>query len=272
MGWIKNTTMDMGKAILFAKLIIITALIPIFSFEDIEGKIFSPLAWTLGFALLGALIFTLTFVPVMIHLLLNKNVYEKHNPIVGGLEKAYGKIFNYTFRHKRLSLGIAVVVLGGSLYIATFLGSEFLPHLDEGALWVKAQTPLGVALSNSSVLADSLRKELGSFPEVKSVISQTGRPDDGTDPEAFSDIQCNVILYPKDLWKRNISKDSLIDMMNSLLVNKHAGVVFNFSQPIRDNVEQAVSGMNAALGCQITGPDFEVLNEKAKVIFDTLKK
>jgi cobalt-zinc-cadmium resistance protein CzcA len=272
MGWIKNTSIDMGKAIFFAKLIIITALIPIFSFEQVEGKIFSPLAYTLGFALLGALIFTLTFVPVMIHILMKKNVYEKHNPIIHGLEKGYMKLFDYTFRNRRFSLLIAIAVLGGSLYIASFLGSEFLPPLDEGALWVKAQTPLGVALSNSSVLADSLRKELKSFPEVKTVVSQTGRPDDGTDPEAFSDIQCDVILYPKEEWKRNISKDSLIAAMNDLLVSKHEGVVFNFSQPIRDNVEQAVSGMNAALGCQITGEDFAVLNEKAKEIFDTLKK
>jgi cobalt-zinc-cadmium resistance protein CzcA len=272
MGWIKNTTMDMGKAILFAKLIIITALIPIFSFENVEGKIFSPLAYTLGFALLGALIFTLTLVPVLIHMLLNKDVYEKHNPIVRGLEKGYIKLFTYTFKHRRVSLILAIVLLGGSLYIAKFLGSEFLPHLDEGALWVKAQTPLGVALGNSSALADSMRKELKSFKEVKTVVSQTGRPDDGTDPESFSDIQCDVILYPKEEWKRDISKDSLIDEMNSVLVNKHKGVVFNFSQPIRDNVEQAVSGMNAALGCQISGTDFSVLNEKAAQVFDTLTK
>ncbi len=272
MGWIKNTSIDMGKAILFAKLIIITALIPIFSFENVEGKIFSPLAFTLGFALLGALIFTLTLVPVLFHLLLNKNVYEKHNPLVSGLEKGYVKLFAYTFRHKRLSLALAIALLGGSLYIATFLGSEFLPHLDEGALWVKAQTPLGITLAKSSALADSLRKELGTFAEVKTVVSQTGRPDDGSDPEAFSDIQCDVILYPKEEWKRNISKDSLIDAMNALLVEKHEGVVFNFSQPIRDNVEQAVSGMNAALGCQISGDDFAVLNETAQQIYDTLSK
>ena len=115
-------------------------------------------------------------------------------------------------------------------------------------------------------------KIAGRFKEVKTVVSQTGRPDDGTDPEAFSDIQCDVILYPKEEWKRTISKDSLIDEMNALLAKKHEGVVFNFSQPIRDNVEQAVSGMNAALGCQISGDDFAVLNEKSKEIYDTLTK
>ncbi len=272
MGWIKNTSIDMGKAILFAKLIIITALIPIFSFEDIEGKIFSPLAWTLGFALLGALIFTLTLVPVLIQILLNKNVYEKHNPIVGGLEKAYGKLFNFTFKHKRTSLAIAIVVLGGSLYIATFLGSEFLPHLDEGALWVEAQTPMGISLTQSSMLADSMRKDLLKFPEVKSVISQTGRPDDGTDPKSFSNIQCNVSLYPQDDWKRKISKDSLINAMSELLNDKYAGNVFNFSQPIRDNVEEAVAGMNAALAVRISGDDINILNQKAEEVRDTLLK
>ncbi|HTA28041.1 MAG TPA: CusA/CzcA family heavy metal efflux RND transporter [Bacteroidia bacterium] len=272
MGWIKNTSIDMGKAILFAKLIIITALIPIFSFEDIEGKIFSPLAWTLGFALLGALIFTLTLVPVLIHMLLNKNVYEKHNPIVAGLEKGYGKLFNYTFKHKRASLAIALVVLGGSLYIATFLGSEFLPHLDEGALWVEAQTPMGISLTQSSMLADSMRKDLLTFPEVRSVVSQTGRPDDGSDPKSFSDIQCNVSLYPQEDWKRKISKDSLIDAMSDLLNEKYEGNVFNFSQPIRDNVEEAVAGMNAALAVRISGDDINILNQKAEEVRDSMKK
>jgi cobalt-zinc-cadmium resistance protein CzcA len=271
MGWIKNTSIDMGKAILFAKLIIITALIPIFSFQKVEGKIFSPLAYTLGFAILGALIFTLTLVPVLIRLMLNKNVYEKHNPIVIGIEKNYTKLFNYTFNRKRGSLSVAVIVLLISLGCTVFLGSEFLPHLDEGALWVKAQTPLGISLKYGSAMADSMRRDLKTFPEVQSVLSQTGRPDDGTDPEAFSDIQCDVSLYPPDDWKRKISKDSLISEMSNLLDKKYPGVVFNFSQPIRDNVEQAVSGMNAALAVKISGEDFDVLNEKAKQVYDVLK-
>jgi cobalt-zinc-cadmium resistance protein CzcA len=116
-----------------------------------------------------------------------------------------------------------------------------------------------------------MRKDLDSFKEVKTVLSQTGRPDDGTDPEAFSDIQCDVILYPKEEWKRKISKDSLIDEMNTLLNKKYPGVVFNFSQPIRDNVEQAVSGMNASLAAQISGEDFDVLNAKAKEVYNVLK-
>jgi len=272
MGWIKRASVDRAKAIFFSKLIIITALIPIFSFENVEGKIFSPLAYTLGFALLGALIFTLTLVPVMIHLLLNKNVTEKYNPIVSKIEKGFFSIFDFAFKNRSISLALAVLILGGTLYVSKYLGSEFLPHLDEGALWVKAQTPLGITLEKASALADTMRKELSTFPEVKTVVSQTGRPDDGSDPEAFSDIQCDVILYPTENWKRKISKDSLIDEMNALLVKKHEGVVFNFSQPIRDNVEQAVSGMNAALGCQISGDDFSVLNEKAAQIYDTLMK
>jgi cobalt-zinc-cadmium resistance protein CzcA len=271
LGWIKATCVDRGKAIFFAKLIIITALIPIFSFEEVEGKIFSPLAYTLGFALLGALIFILTLVPVMISLLMKKNVYEKHNPVIKGLEKGYNKLFNFTFNRKRASLLVAFLLLVGSIYMTHFMGSEFLPHLDEGALWVKAQTPLGISLTRGYQLADSMRHDLRSFPEVKTVVSQTGRPDDGTDPEAFSDIQCDVILYPKEQWKRNISKDSLTQEMSDLLTKKYPGVVFNFSQPIRDNVEQAVSGMNAALGAQITGDDFTTLNEKAKEVYDILK-
>jgi cobalt-zinc-cadmium resistance protein CzcA len=271
MGWIKNTTMDMGKAILFAKLIIITALIPIFSFQKVEGKIFSPLAYTLGFAILGALIFTLTLVPVMIHMMLNKNVYEKHNPIVHNIEKGYLRLFDFVFKHRRVSLTVAILVLVGSLGCSVFLGSEFLPKLDEGSLWVKAQTPIGISLTDGAAMADSMRHDLKKFPEVQSVLSQTGRPDDGSDPEAFSDIQCDVSLYPADDWKRKISKDSLISEMNNLLVSKYTGVVFNFSQPIRDNVEQAVSGMNAALAVKISGEDFDILNEKAREVFNVLK-
>lgn len=271
MGWIKNTSIDMGKAILFAKLLIITALIPIFSFQKVEGKIFSPLAYTLGFAILGALIFTLTLVPVMIHLMLNKNVYEKHNPIVSGLEKYYKKIFDYTFKRKRASLIVSILVLTVSLFCFTFLGSEFLPPLDEGALWVEAQTPLGISLTQSSILADSMRKDLNTFPEVQSVLSQTGRPDDGSDPKAFSDIQCDVSLLPVDQWKRKISKDSLINAMSDLLNRKYPGVVFNFSQPIRDNVEEAVAGMNCALAVKISGEDFDVLNQKAQQVYDIMK-
>jgi len=271
LGWIRATCVDRGKAIFFAKLIIITALIPIFSFEEVEGKIFSPLAYTLGFAIIGALIFILTLVPVLIHIMMNKNVYEKHNPIVLNLEKGYTKIFNFTFNRKKLSLVAAILLLIGSIYSATFLGSEFLPHLDEGALWVKAQTPLGISLTNGYKLADSIRNDLRTFPEVKTVLSQTGRPDDGTDPEAFSDIQCDVIMHPEEEWKRKISKDSLTEEMNNLLCKKYPGVVFNFSQPIRDNVEQAVSGMNASLAAQITGDDFSILNEKANKIYTILK-
>ena len=160
LGIIKRTGVDMGKAIFFSKLIIITALIPIFSFEKVEGKLFSPLAYTLGFALLGALFFTLTFVPALTSSLFTKNVVEKHNPIVAGMIKYYEKLFDWVMKHKRLSLSIAILFIAITFFSAKFLGTEFIPHLNEGALWVEGDAPMSISLEQSKALADSMRYDL----------------------------------------------------------------------------------------------------------------
>src|SRR5690606_32687229 len=146
MGWIRQTGGELAKAIFFSKLIIIISLIPIFSFQKVEGKMFSPLAWTLGFALLGALLFTLTLVPVLSSLLLHKNVREKHNPVVNFFNRIVMAGFNWTFAHKKLSLLLAVLFMGASFGSAKFLGSELLPQLNEGALWVEAKLPMTMSL------------------------------------------------------------------------------------------------------------------------------
>ncbi len=180
---------ELGKAIFFSKMIIIIALLPIFSFEKVEGKMFSPLAWTLGFALLGALIFTLTLVPVMSHVLLKKDVKEKHNPFVNFWNRIIEKAFLFTFRHKRKSLFVALTILVLSLLSFKFLGSEFMPQLNEGALWVEAKFPMSQSLSQTVKKVAVLRKELEQFPEVNGVLSQTGRSNDGTDPSGFYYVQ-----------------------------------------------------------------------------------
>jgi cobalt-zinc-cadmium resistance protein CzcA len=201
LGLIRRTGVNMGRAILFSKLIIITALIPIFSFEKVEGKLFSPLAYTLGFALIGALFFTLTFVPALTSQLLHKNVVEKHNPLVLGMIKYYEKLFNWVMGHKNLSLSIALSIIVLTFISAKFLGTEFIPHLDEGSLWVEGSAPMSISLSQAKVLADSMRYDLLRFPEVHEVVSQIGRPDDGTDPKGFYDVECLVDLYPKEKWR-----------------------------------------------------------------------
>lgn len=269
-GWIKTTGTGLGKAIFFSKVIIITSLLPIFSFQKVEGKMFSPLAFTLGFALLGALLFTLTLVPVLSHMLLNKNVREKHNIFVIFWERIVEKGFKITFKHKKLSLIIATAFLAVTLFSAKFLGTEFLPPLNEGALWVTAEMPMSTSLDQSLKTTDKLKKTLLSFREVTDVLAQTGRSNDGTDPNGFGFVQFGVNLKPKDEWSRKITMDQLIDEMDKKL-KEYQGVTFNYSQPISDNVAEAVAGFKAENGVKIYGDNLNVLDRYAKQVFDIIK-
>jgi heavy metal efflux system protein len=266
LGLIRRTGVDMGRAILFSKLIIITALIPIFSFEKVEGKLFSPLAYTLGFALLGALFFTLTFVPALSSQLLHKNVVEKNNPLVSGMIKYYEKLFDWVMGHKKLSLSIALSIIVLTFISAKFLGTEFIPHLDEGSLWVEGSAPMSISLSQAKVLADSMRYDLLRFPEVHEVVSQIGRPDDGTDPKGFYDVECLVDLYPKEKWKSRLTKDELIDKMQQRLDSKYVGAVWSFSQPIIDNVNEAVAGINVNQAVKVFGENLDTISRIARQV------
>ncbi len=259
-GWIKKTGTEMGKAIFFSKMIIITALLPIFSFQKVEGKMFSPLAFTLGFALLGALLFTLTLVPVLSHMLLNKNVREKNNPFVTFWEKIVENGFAFTFKNKRLSLIVSISILVLTLFSSKYLGTEFLPPLNEGALWVEAKLPMSSSLAETVKMVKTLKNEIRTFPEVNGVLSQTGRSNDGTDPSGFYYVQMQVNLKPKDEWKRKISTDQLVEEMDKKL-KKYQGIGYNYSQPIIDNVAEAVAGINASNAVKIYGDDLEKLNE-----------
>lgn len=266
----KNVGTEMGKAIFFSKVIILTCLIPIFAFQKVEGKMFSPLAWTLGFALLGALIYTLTFVPALSSVLLRKNVREKHNVVVAFFEKNIGRAFRKVWANQRLSILIAVGVMIVAFASAKFLGSEFLPELDEGALWVESELPMSVSLPQAKEISDKMIAIIRKFPEVKQTLSQIGRTNDGTDPKGFFNVQIQVDLKQKDEWPKGVTEEKLIDDMDEQL-RKIPGVVFNYSQPIRDNVEEAVAGVNAALAVKIFGPDFQMLDSTARVVKDVLK-
>lgn len=270
LGIIKNTGGELGKAIFFSKLIIIAALLPIFSFEKVEGKMFSPLAWTLGFALLGALILTLTLVPLLSSILLRKNVKEKHNVFVEGITNGVMKMFSWTYRNKRIALiaGVTAVVVGFSCF--RFLGTEFLPELDEGAIYIRATCPLSVSLDESKVLANKMRRIILAFPEVRQVMSQTGRPNDGTDATGFYNIEFHVDIYPKKEWKSGISKEELIDRMQQKLA-VYPGINLNFSQPIMDNVEEAVSGVKGSLCVKIYGDSLVYTEAKANQVYDIMK-
>ncbi|MEO8583681.1 MAG: CusA/CzcA family heavy metal efflux RND transporter [Flavitalea sp.] len=262
MGMIKRTGAEMGKAVFFSKAIIITALLPIFSFEKVEGKMFSPLAWTLGFALLGALIFTLTLVPVLCSILLRKNVKEKNNRFVRFVTNGVDKSFAWTFGHKKISLSIAFALLALVLFSTRFMGTEFLPTLNEGALWVEAKMPMSSSLNATIKIVSVLRKELMTFPEVNGVLSQTGRSNDGTDPSGFYYVQMQVNLKPKKEWTRDISVDDLVEEMDKKL-KKYQGIGYNYSQPIIDNVAEAVAGMNANNAVKIYGDDLDQLDKIA---------
>ncbi|HEY9008142.1 efflux RND transporter permease subunit [Ohtaekwangia sp.] len=269
LGLIKHTAANTGKAVFFSKLIIITALLPIFSFEKVEGKMFSPLAYTLGFALLGALIFTLTLVPVLSATLLKKNVKEKHTFIVTFFDRIVSRGFRWTFTHKKISLTVAMAIVAFTLFSLKWMGTEFLPQLNEGALWVEAKMPMSMSLNETVKMVHTLRQELSTFKEVNGVLSQTGRSNDGTDPSGFYYVQMQVNLKPKDEWDRKISMDGLIEEMDHKL-KKYQGINYNYSQPIIDNVAEAVAGMNANNAVKIFGPDLATLDKLAREVLESI--
>ncbi|MBO9620806.1 MAG: efflux RND transporter permease subunit [Niabella sp.] len=270
MGLIKREGAQLGKAIFFAKLIIITGLLPIFAFQKVEGKMFSPLAYTLGFALLGALITTLTLVPVLINLLLRKNVKEKHNPVVHALTGFMLGGFVKAFRRKEIVVIGSFIVMALGLYSFKFLGSEFLPELDEGSIWLRVQMPYSVSLEKSVEISKQVRTTLMTFPEVKYAVSQTGRPDDGTDVAGFYNNEFSIMLYPEGDWKSKMTKEELIDAMSKKL-SGIPGANLNFSQPIMDNVEEAVSGVKGSISVKIYGDSLNYMEGKITDVYNILK-
>jgi cobalt-zinc-cadmium resistance protein CzcA len=270
LGLIKKNGAQLGRAIFFAKLIIITGLLPIFSFQKVEGKMFSPLAYTLGFALLGALITTLTLVPVLIDLLLRKNVREKKNPFVHNLTRFMLFGFERAFRHKEVVVITSMIAMMIGLYSFKFLGTEFLPELNEGSIWLRVQLPYSVSLDNGVDVSRKVREILMTFPQVTYAVSQTGRPDDGTDVAGFYNNEFDVLMLPEDKWKPRISKDELIDQMSKKL-STIPGANLNFSQPIMDNVEEAVSGVKGSICVKVYGDSLNYMEDKVTEVYNILK-
>lgn len=270
MGLIRRNGAQLGKAIFFAKLIIVTGLLPIFSFQKVEGKMFSPLAYTLGFALLGALITTLTLVPVLIHLLLRKNVHEKHNPVVHFLTKVMLGGFVAAFKRKEIVVVGAFIAMGIGIFSFRFLGTEFLPELNEGSIWLRIQLPYSISLDKSVEIANQARKIVQGFPQVKYVVSQTGRPDDGTDVAGFYNNEFDVILYPKEDWNPKVSYEKLVDQMNDKL-SVIPGAELNFSQPIMDNVEEAVSGVKGSICLKIFGDSLNYMEDQLMKAYNVMR-
>lgn len=269
-GMIRTTARGKAKSVFFSKLIIITALLPIFSFQKVEGKMFTPLAFTLGFALLGALIFTLTLVPVLSSMMLRKNIAEKKNRLLEYVYKWFDGFFLFCHRHSRQAILIAVAAMVAGLSSFMFLGSEFLPQMNEGSIYARATLPQSVSLSESVTLANQFRNTLRTFPEVSQVMTQTGRPNDGTDATGFYNIELFVKLHPEKEWPTGRTKEQLVEEMNRRL-SAYPGIDFNFSQPISDNVEEAVSGVKGAIVAKVYGKDLAETERLATEIYKTMK-
>jgi len=262
LGLIKKSVASVATYVFFAQLILVVALLPIFSFQKVEGKMFSPLAFTLGYALLGSLILSLTYVPAMCKVLLRRNIREKENFVSKGFHRAASRLFEWSQRRRRLVLiGFALLLVGCGIRF-WFYGSEFIPSLNEGAIYVRATLPNSVNLDESVRLANEMRQKLRTFDEVKFVMSQTGRPNDGTDPTGFFNIEFHIQLFPEAEWKRAVSKEQLLSEMRAEL-ETYPGINFGFSQPIQDNVEEYVAGVKSSLVVKIFGDDLNQLEDYA---------
>lgn len=270
MGLIRTTARGKAKSVFFSKLIIITALLPIFSFQKVEGKMFSPLAFTLGFALLGALLFTLTLVPVLSSLLLKKNVQEHKNAFLDFVHRHFNRGFAYCHQHAKSTLMVSLIVMVAGISAFGLLGTEFLPEMNEGSIYIRATMPQSISLKESVKIANELRQKVSAFPEIKEVLTQTGRPNDGTDATGFYNIELFVKMYPEKDWKSGLTKDELIDAIDKKL-SVYPGVDFNFSQPISDNVEEAVSGVKGAIVAKVYGKDLYESERIADKIAQTMK-
>jgi cobalt-zinc-cadmium resistance protein CzcA len=265
---VRTTAVEMSKPIFFSIVIIIAAMLPIFSFQKIEGRMFSPLAFTFGSALLGAMVLSLTLVPTLAASLLKGELKEK-SLIMNTLHRWYDAVLALSLKHDKKVLGGAVVLLLISLYCARFLGSEFLPHLNEGALWVRATMPMSISATEADSTTALIRRTLLRYDEVRNVISQLGRPDDGTDATGFFNAEFFVDLKPENQWRGHHNKSALIDDMSTML-NNIPGIDFNFSQPISDNVEEAVTGVKGELAVKIFGEDLSVLEKKGDEVRNVL--
>src|ERR1700675_701790 len=264
---IASAAHEVQKPVFFARIIIIVSYLPIFTLQRVEGRLFRPMAWTVAFALLGALLFALLIAPVLCHLVFRDGkIKEWQNPMMRILQNSYRRLLDWCFDHIKftLGLGVAAMVFMLLLFFSGIVGSEFLPHLDEGAIWVRGTLPPSTGPTTGIAVTKRGRSILAQFPEVKQVVSQVGRPDDGSDASGFYNTEFFVDLLPRSEWRKQFKrKDDLIAAMDGAL-NKFPGVDWNFSQPISDNVEEAVSGVKGELAVKLFGRDLKTLEQKAE--------
>jgi len=272
---IREACHEVQRPVFYAIAIIITAYMPIFTLQRVEGRLFRPMAWTVAFALLGAMTFSILIAPVLCAIFFSKGVKEWHNPVLVYLTNRYRSSLRWAVEHRVLVVGAGLASLAAALYL-TFsgvIGSEFLPHLDEGAIWARGAMANSIGETEGTRFAQQSRYIFASFPEVTKVVSQAGAPDDGTDTGGFGNTEYFIDLKPKDDWRPVFHKNKaeLIAAMDREL-EKHPGAFWNFSQPIEDNVDETLTGTKGGLCAKLYGPDLDVLEEKGEEVKDVMSK
>jgi cobalt-zinc-cadmium resistance protein CzcA len=270
MGVLHRTLGELAHPVLFSKAIIILAFVPIFTFQRVEGKIFTPVALTLSFALLGAVLLTFTLLPTLLSYALQRGTLaEKHKPWLDWLQLRYRRLVMFTMRRGRATLTLSALPVVLALLLAPRLGSEFLPKLDEGNIWLTITLPTSAALETTQEVEHAVRARLLGYPEVARVIAQVGRPDDGSDPKGPNNLEILVDLKPRDQWRFE-SKDALVASMSAKL-EAIPGISANFSQVIQDNVEEALSGFRGEIVAKIIGNNLDILDDKGAQVAAVIK-
>jgi cobalt-zinc-cadmium resistance protein CzcA len=271
---IRDAANEVQRPVFYAIAIIITAYLPIFTLQRVEGRLFKPMAWTVAFALLGALLFSMLIAPVLSSVFFKDGVKEWHNPVMDYLKDSYRNSARWAIEHRLVTVSVAGLALCLAIFLifGGVIGSEFLPHLDEGAIWARGTLAPSTGPTEGARMMNQARVLIASFPEVTQVVSQVGRPDDGTDTTGFFNTEYFVDLLPKDKWRPvfHENKDELIGAMDREL-SKIPGVLWNFSQPISDNMEEAVSGVKGELAVKIYGDDLRLLESKADQIVGIMR-
>jgi len=266
---------DVDRPIFYSVAVIIAGYLPIYALSGPAGRLFHPMADTMSYALVGALIFTLTFVPVMASYWFTRGVKERTNQAYEWIKRTYARQLDWCLDHRKTTLLAAALIFGSTLLLVPFIGGEFMPHLDEGALWVRATMPYTISFEEASRFAPQVRRILMSYPQVTQVGSELGRPDDGTDPTGFFNCEFYVGLKPYNdkSWQQSSvhSKRGLIEDLEKKLAT-YPGVIFNFTQPAEDAVDEALTGLKSALAVKVYGPDLKTLEDKALEIKRVLEQ
>ena len=267
---ILDAAVEVGRPTLFSMLIIIAAHIPIFTLQRHEGRIFAPMAWSVTSALVGSLILSLTLVPLLCLWMLKKNLPERENALVHACKRVYEPVLVWATSNKKKVVGIAVLVLAASLAVVPKLGTEFLPELNEGSIWINVTLPSSVSVTEAQAMTGKFRAAIATVPEVDSVISKSGRPEDGTDPKLINMSEILVTLKPEGQWRQGVTKRRITDDMDRAM-SRFPGIEPSFSQPIRDNVLESISQIDGQIVIKVFGEDLDVLQDQAQQVLAAVK-